>query len=129
MRVLKRSEVAAATLALKKAQGNVCAICQKPFTEKDRPCLDHDHTTGYVRGVLHLSCNGTEGKIKVKAMRGHTGVSAYDYLIGLGKYLEKHKTPQTKCIHPSHMDEDAKRERRNKLARKRRAAKKTEAEK
>ena len=116
-RQLRRDEVRAITEQLRKAQGNVCALCGKPFTKKDYPCLDHDHETGFIRGVLHNTCNGIEGKLKIVARRGHTGVSAYDYLIGLGKYLAKHSTPQTKLIHPTHMTEAAKRELRNRKAR------------
>jgi Recombination endonuclease VII len=35
-------------------QGGVCAICRKPPA---RPCIDHDHRTGIVRGVLCHRCN------------------------------------------------------------------------
>lgn len=36
------------------AQGGVCAICaQVP----QRPCIDHDHETGRVRGMLCHPCN------------------------------------------------------------------------
>jgi hypothetical protein len=74
--------------------------------------------------VLHNSCNGAEGRVKTKANLGHKGVSAYDYLIGLGRYLELHKTPQVNLIHPTHMTEEAKRLLRNKKAREARAKKK-----
>ena len=44
------------------AQDGVCAICRKPETVRNqdgpRPlCLDHDHLTGTVRGLLCHSCN------------------------------------------------------------------------
>lgn len=121
------SEVPDITRKLLQMQGNKCAICGNPMTARDRPALDHDHDTGIVRGVLHNSCNGAEGKVKVKAHRGHKGVSAADYIIGLGKYLEKHKKPQTKIIHHSHLTEDEKRIKRNKRARVLRARKKASA--
>ena len=35
-----------------------CAVCGKPLDEE---CLDHDHDTGRVRGVLCFSCNSLEG--------------------------------------------------------------------
>lgn len=35
-------------------QGNKCAICRK---ELDKPCIDHCHTHGQVRGVLCPQCN------------------------------------------------------------------------
>lgn len=40
------------------AQNNTCAICIKPI---DMPCVDHDHITGKVRGLLCRSCNTALG--------------------------------------------------------------------
>jgi hypothetical protein len=41
--------------ALWTAQGGACAICLRPFKSK-LPAVDHDHLTGYVRGLL---CGGS----------------------------------------------------------------------
>lgn len=41
-------------LALIDAQHGCCAICQSVLT---RPCVDHDHNTGQVRGLLCSDCN------------------------------------------------------------------------
>jgi hypothetical protein len=38
-------------------QDYCCAICHLPFTENNRPGIDHDHNTGAVRGILHSTCN------------------------------------------------------------------------
>lgn len=121
---LKSNQVASVLNQLVKRQGSKCAICGKPFTQRDRPVLDHCHDTGYIRGALHNSCNGAEGRVKTKAYLGHKGVNAYDYIIGLGKYLEKHSQPQIHLIHPTHMTDDQKRLKRNAKARAARARKK-----
>lgn len=39
-------------------QAGVCAICQVPH---DALCIDHDHTTGEVRGLLCKTCNSGIG--------------------------------------------------------------------
>ena len=40
--------------ALVAAHGGSCGICAKPM---GRPCIDHDHVTGKVRGLLCHRCN------------------------------------------------------------------------
>jgi hypothetical protein len=42
------------------AQGGVCAICRTP----DPNHVDHDHRTGYIRGILCFNCNGALGHVK-----------------------------------------------------------------
>lgn len=47
---------------LRQGQGNVCAICFRPFG--DHPgSVDHDHATGKVRGILCIACNSALGAI------------------------------------------------------------------
>lgn len=48
------------------AQANKCAICALDFTKSDRvttPHVDHNHTTGAVRGLLCGNCNSGIGKL------------------------------------------------------------------
>ena len=123
-RQLKNSEVASVLTQLVAKQRGKCGVCMKLYTKRDPAVLDHDHTTGYIRGALHRSCNGVEGKVKTQAYRSHAGVAPEEYIIGLGLYLDLHSTPQYPLIHPKHMTEDAVREKRNKKAREARARKK-----
>lgn len=128
-RRIDESEVAQVRNQIKAAQGNVCALCGLPFTRGDYPVLDHDHTTGHIRGVLHNTCNSTEGKVRYQARRGHKGVSEYDYLINLGKYLDRHREPIIHLIHPEHKTEEekveAKKEYMKEYRQKQKAKKKT----
>ncbi len=47
-------------------QNNCCWICKAPFPTT--PCVDHDHDTGVVRGLLCMKCNRDE---EVFTNRGH----------------------------------------------------------
>lgn len=51
-----------AVLLLK--QGGVCALCGKPPLGNERLVVDHDHTTGVVRGLIHGVCNTVIGYAK-----------------------------------------------------------------
>jgi hypothetical protein len=118
---LKVSETAGVLKQLVVKQGHVCAICKQPFTKPDYAVLDHCHKTGFIRGALHNSCNGGEGKVRVKAQWSHKGVSPDEFLIGLGTYLEIHKTPKYPLIYHSHKTTDEKRLATNAKARRKRA--------
>lgn len=122
---LAHNQVESVLKQLVQKQQGKCAICGHPFSVKDYAVLDHDHDTGFIRGALHNSCNGVEGKLKAKARLCHTGVSSYRYLIRLGQYLEKHSSPQYQLLHPSHKTDDEKRLLRNAKARLRRKTKAT----
>lgn len=109
--------------ALLRRQNGFCAICPEPVTVHTA-CLDHDHKTGLIRGVLCRNCNGIEGKINNLANRAKRTLSKKDWLGKLILYWIKHEVDQTRLYYPSHKTEDEKRELRNKKARlKRRATK------
>jgi len=49
-------------------QNGVCAICGQPETRKTKGvlsmlCVDHDHKTGKIRGLLCFRCNTVLGKV------------------------------------------------------------------
>lgn len=48
------------------AQAGVCAICStdKPGADRIMWCVDHDHVTGVVRGLLCIGCNAGIGNLK-----------------------------------------------------------------
>ena len=107
---------------LQKRQDFKCAICKTPVTVSD--CLDHDHYTGVIRGVLCRNCNGIEGKIKNLVVRGKRGMLPKDYLGSLLLYWIHHEVDRTGLLHPLHLTDDEKRIKRNTKARKVRAKKK-----
>jgi len=42
---------------------NKCGLCKKDFTEEDGPYVDHNHKTGFIRGLLHHKCNSVLGHL------------------------------------------------------------------
>lgn len=38
-------------------QGGLCAVCREPCLMHSRLSVDHDHKTGYIRGLLCFACN------------------------------------------------------------------------
>ena len=50
--------------ALYDAQGGCCYICTSATGASRRLSVDHDHATGYVRGLLCRPCNTTVGRLR-----------------------------------------------------------------
>lgn len=47
------------------AQGGACSICERTENQFGKGmCVDHDHTTGLVRGILCTDCNMGIGNLK-----------------------------------------------------------------
>jgi len=46
-----------------KSQNGVCAICDLP-PGGENLCVDHDHKTGKIRGLIHKTCNVALGMFK-----------------------------------------------------------------
>ncbi len=85
-------------LAILQAQGFKCPLCRQPLHEsstKKKPALDHDHTTGYIRGVLCVNCNGKEGKVwNAARSAAGKGNDPKLWLQRLVEYHELHRSPQ-----------------------------------
>ena len=50
--------------ALYEAQGGCCYICRRATGKTRKLSVDHDHKTGYVRGLLCRPCNGMLGHLR-----------------------------------------------------------------
>ena len=108
---LKIKEVALYRQKLLKEQKGLCYLCKKRIKLKDA-VLDHDHTTGRCRAVLHRDCNILLGKIENFTKRQGKRIrtegrldnalkNVYSYMMipwgGLGRWL-----------HPTHLTADDK---------------------
>ena len=67
------------------AQQNQCLICDDPI-EGRKVCVDHDHLTGKVRGLLCNSCNFGIGALRDSS---ELCLKAATYLAGHGNYERK----------------------------------------
>lgn len=87
-------------------QENVCAICKRGPREHPNLAVDHDHTTGAVRGLLCQSCNRAIGVFKdnLGTLRGaisyllkYTPKRSWDhYFMDLAKFAStRSKDPST----------------------------------
>jgi hypothetical protein len=65
-------------------QDGKCAICRNPFESKGkrRACIDHDHSTGKIRGILCNMCN---------MMIGHADENKKTLEMAIA-YLDKHSS-------------------------------------
>lgn len=121
---IKTSQIAVVKAAiLSKRQDGKCAICGLSIPLSGA-CLDHDHATGLIRGVLCRNCNGIEGKIKNLVTRGRRTMLHKDYLGQVLRYWIHFETDRTGLLHPTDLTEEEKRIKRNTKQRKRYAAKK-----
>lgn len=64
---------------------HACSICRRPLTLfasdlAEAPVVDHDHTTGEVRGILCRGCNTTVGYLEKDRARTRAAL----------QYLKKH---------------------------------------
>jgi hypothetical protein len=50
--------------SLLRKQDHSCAICNKRFENDERPYIDHDHASGWVRGLLCRDCNFAIGLLR-----------------------------------------------------------------
>jgi len=96
---LKQSEVPELRREILEEQDFICPLCEKPIHPFDA-ALDHDHETGQIRGVLHLTCNSFEGMVKHKFRRSgvHKKTDLIQYLINLINYLQR---DQYDILHPT----------------------------
>lgn len=90
----------------------MCPLCTGALraNSKKTPALDHDHTTGYLRDVLCLNCNGIEGKIHNLARRAKGDLAVAGWLSNLIAYYQRHSTPQHGgVLHHTHKTPEEKR--------------------
>ena len=113
---LKAKDIPTTRLRLMHMQGGTCLLCNIPLANNN-PCLDHDHQTGRIRGVLCGNCNGIEGKIFNLARRAKRERTPAEFVASVLSYWEAAEMYPYDILHPAHRTPDEKRVLRNKRAR------------
>ena len=99
MKKLKQKDIADFRVGQLLVQGGICPLCDQTIETKDA-VLDHCHTTGHIRRVLHRACNSSEGRV----MKWAYSSKAYDPFLFLSNLIEYHKNDFTDMpIHPKHL--------------------------
>lgn len=91
MQKLSRTVVPRYTTSLVLQQKGVCPLCTYPLLKTVRGglVLDHEHSTGEVRGVLCRWCNGVLGKVEGWANRAKGELSHLKWLENALQYLSQ----------------------------------------
>ena len=136
MRKVTRAQLRTITMKLAKEQGGNCLLCGKPLdfsikgAKGDSVVADHCHLSGRIRGALHRSCNGGEGRVSSAAGRWIVGsmqdpLKIAKALRALAEYLEREPS---NYLYPTYKTDEEKRLAANAKARKARATKKAAQE-
>ena len=120
---VKRADLPRIRQKLIADQGDECPLCSRSLKKMTKtPAVDHCHTSGFIRGVLCLSCNGLEGKLTNILRRIDVSKLGEEEL--LNRFLIYRQVEHTKMIYPSHLTAEEKRTKKNKRARAKYAASK-----
>ena len=89
-------------------------MCRRADIASNNWCVDHDHDTGLIRGVLCRNCNRAEGKIDTWVTNARDTLPKLKWLENLVEYLNQSPTTY---VHHLHKTEDEKRLERNRKQR------------
>lgn len=90
-------------------QNQLCGLCKQEI-DINEICLDHNHSTGKIRMVLHRGCNAFLGHIENSRTRNRiSDIKLANILANLTNYISSSREE----IHPLHTKKKKKKVRRN----------------
>ena len=115
---LKTKDIPAIRQMIQISQGHLCPLCAIDLTTPGiTPCLDHDHSTGRIRGVLCRWCNRAEGKIHNLARGAKRNGTYMTFIKALIDYWTSALIAPREEYHPSYKTPAEKKAERNAKAR------------
>jgi hypothetical protein len=120
MTKIKTKDIAVLRQQYYQEQLGLCALCREHMDPLEA-VLDHDHKSGYLRGVLHRGCNAYIGSMENNLVRNRISTNRLSLiLINFISYISQHKHLR----HPTHLTpEERAIKTKNKLVRKRKQLK------
>jgi hypothetical protein len=116
---LRASEIRTLRLELLAEQLNLCAICQEHLDPAEA-VLDHCHTTGQIRAVLHRGCNMYIGALENNQKRNRITPARLACILAR---FESYVTTTKPIVHPTHKTPEERQARAKKRAKARRTRK------
>jgi hypothetical protein len=102
-------------------QQNQCALCDQPLLDCDA-VLDHRHSDGHIRRVIHRFCNTFLGKIENNVSRNRITLQQ---LTAILKNYQRYVDDVQPELHPTHRTPEQKSALRRRRAQQRRKASST----
>jgi hypothetical protein len=104
MRKLKYTEIKPTRLRMLKEQDYKCALCGEPIDENDA-ALDHEHSNGKIRSVLHRGCNILLGKIQNSLTINRISKDRLRIILdNTWTYIYEHPAKDEELVHPTYKE-------------------------
>lgn len=121
---LKTKDIPALRQLIQISQDHKCALCQVDLTTQGiTPCMDHDHASGRLRGVLCKWCNRGEGKVLSIARSAKRNGTHMTWIRTLLDYWTSHAVCPREEFHPTWKTAEERKAERNAKAKAKRTKK------
>lgn len=121
MQRIKASEVKTYREHYLEEQHSICALCNEPIDPAEA-VVDHCHTTGRLRSVLHRGCNAFLGTIENNRKRNRISDSRLENILA---NVVEYVTAYKELLHPTYRTSEERKARAKARAKKKRSSKRS----